>query len=152
MNVRVVVTCAASVALLTACGSSGGGDGKAPGSSGGGDGKARSHNDQIISAAQSSMHSEAAIHAALKDKLQLHEYAGVPDSFTVPVGLPDVHMGENGDECSIDEILVGKDEVSGSSGNDTLVSPDGSSAVVVGKFQGSDMSACLKAVRDALGW
>ena len=91
--------------------------------------------------------------ARLRNKLQTHEYAGVPDAFTVPVGSSDVHLGEEGqgvEQCSVEDLRTGPDAQTPDP--DVLVSPDGAVALDVSAFQGSSSAKCLSAAKDALGW
>lgn len=149
MRLAVVVPLTvAAIVGAGGCGSSNSGNASAGGTPSG-----SSHNDAVISQAQTSEASVAQLRAKLKARLQLHKYAGVDNAYTLPPGQPDVHLGEPGKECSIDDIVVGKDQAEQYSGDDhTLLSPDGNAAVAVDVFQGTPLSDCLQAARDALGW
>lgn len=136
------ITAALAVLMLAACGSS-----------------TNNNNNDVVAKAKQSEASEAQIHDKLATALQLHEYAGVQDTYTVPVGQPDVLQGEDGTQCEISDITVGKDRVAflknnevGDDAANTLISPDEDAAVQVGVFQGSQASVCLEAARSALGW
>jgi hypothetical protein len=110
-------------------------------------------NASKINRAKASEARASQIHAKLSGALQLHSYAGVDDSFTLPPGSPDVHQGESGEECDLDLITGDSDAVATNSGDeDVLVSPDKTASVKVGFFQGTPPSDCLDAVRKALGW
>jgi hypothetical protein len=118
----------------------------------GGSSHGPAHNDAIISDAKAADASAHEVHAKLARKLQLHEYAGVSDAFTIPPGKRDVRDGESGRECSIDGIFVA-DSVQAYRGDDaTLISPGGDAAVKVTEFRGTPESDCLEIVRKALGW
>jgi hypothetical protein len=132
-----------TASLFGGCGSSGGA---------GGGGSAASHNNAVIQQARSSETSVASLRAKISNALQLHTYAGVPDAFTVPPGGPDVLLGQSGNECSIDNIVVGDQAKQYLNDRNALISPDGRAAVKVGPFQGTPDSVCLEAVRHALHW
>ncbi len=120
---------------------------------GGGGGSPSNSNESKIERARASEASAAQIHAKLERSLQLHSYAGVDDSFTLPPGSPDVHLGKPGEECSIGLIEVGRAAVQAySASSDALVSPDTNAVVKVGYFVDTPESDCLEAVRKALGW
>src|SRR4051812_37974150 len=91
----------------------------------GGGGSSGNENDAVINNAQASEASATQLRAKLAGPLQLHSYAGVDNAFTVPPGQPDVNLGEPGNECSVDDIYIGKDQVDAYKGPETLVSPDG---------------------------
>jgi hypothetical protein len=117
------------------------------------EGASKDHNDSVVASARTQEQSKADVISKLRPLLQLHEYAGVDNAFTVPPGGADVKLGEKGNECSIENVAVDKDEVAFLRDNDhAILSPDGSTAVQVQIFMGTPYSVCLKAVRDALDW
>lgn len=107
-------------------------------------------NDSVVARAKGSEATVSQVQAKLASALQLHEYAGVENAFTVPIGSPDVYMGDSGTECSLD-IYAGR-EAQFHAGDSSLKSPDGQIVVDVGVFQGGWQSECLQAVRTATGW
>jgi hypothetical protein len=117
------------------------------------EGGSKDHNDTVVASARKQERSKADVIARLRPLLQLHEYAGVDNAFTVPPGGEDVKLGEKGNECSIEDVAVDKDEVAFLRDNDhAILSPDGSTAVQVEIFMGTPYSVCLDAVRKALKW
>jgi hypothetical protein len=117
-------------------------------------------NDEKVDSAQEQEQSNANVKQEILSKLEsleLHEYAGVENSYTVPLGSPDVYMGDEGkgiEQCSIDDIAaISEDEASLYASEDsTLVSPDEDVIVDVSVFQGSSQAKCMAAVQDALDW
>lgn len=142
---RKPIAVAAVVATAVALASCGGNSQSTP------TGTQAPSNQTKIEQAQSTRTDAAGIYAKLTARLKLHEYAGVTHAFTVPVGAPDVHAGERGTECSIDNVSAGP----GFDEPTSLISPDGKMVVDVGAFQseyGDDTAKCLKTAADALGW
>ena len=117
-------------------------------------------NDEKVSAVQEQEQSTAEAKQEILSKLKplrLHEYAGVEDSYTVPIGSPDVHLGDEGqgiEQCSINDVVaVSAEELSLYASDDSaLVSPDENIVVDVDKFSGSSQAKCMAVVQSALGW
>lgn len=143
LSVGSAAATALTASILGGCGSSGGA---------GGGGSAASHNNAVIQQARSSETSVDSLRAKISNALKLHTYAGVSAAFTVPPGGSDVNFGQSGNECSIDNVVVGDQARQYSNHPNALISPDGRAAVVVSSFQGTPDSVCLEAVKNALHW
>jgi hypothetical protein len=80
----------------------------------------------------------------LKRKLLLHQDQFGTDVFDVPAG-----------RCGLEDVITGSDATAYRPGNYTAISPDHSAVVVINVITsggGAPASACLQAVKAALGW
>ena len=124
---------ASALLLLAACSSSSNG---------------QAQNDLVIANAQAEEQGDDAILATLTDKLNGWLYLGNVN-FRVPVGSSDSTADG---QCVIYQILNGEDQIRLYSAKDPLISPDGQTGIHINMNQGTRMSDCMIAVRDALGW
>jgi len=114
---------------------------------------AQARNDAAISEAETTAErtqaSEQEVTATLRQSLDLTTYSGVKNAFRL----------ESGDWCSIASVEQHEPSDQPIQPEETLVSPDGTTWVLVSYFVGetaADDAAiraeCLKATQDALGW
>lgn len=108
-------------------------------------------NSAQVETAQGETLLEGVVLDAIEKELGLAEVGDVDNTFSLSgEDCQDTLAESNGSGCCVVEMIFTGDDVGFFLNKDLVVAPDRSFAVQVGEFSGTDRSACLKTVKEAI--